>query len=235
MTFQFLKLVKWKSLARWILTLLIPFFLFVVWMNLRHIWVYSQEIHSSDPFQIPKTVVAIVPGAAVYGKTPSAILTDRLTCGLELYKKGRVQKILLSGDNGKLDYNELRPMLEFMLKNKVDPDDIFVDHAGFRTLDTLIRAKEVFLVKEAVFVSQSFFMARAMYLGKELDIKLFGYECNLRRYKKETYYQWREIFARMLAWWDIFSDTPPKYLGNPYPIEGSGVSTWKGSIPLEVK
>ncbi|MDF3820789.1 ElyC/SanA/YdcF family protein [Leptospira sp. 96542] len=201
-------------------------------MNLRLLYVYHKSTHSANLEEIPESQVAIVPGAAVYGKTPSAILMDRLQCGLNLYKAGRVKKILLSGDNGKSDYNELRPMLEFMLKQNVNPEDIFVDHAGFRTLDTLIRAKEVFLVKEAVFVSQTFFLSRAVYLGGELDLQLSAYECNLRTYKKETYYQWREIFARMLAWWDIQWDTPPKYLGNPYPIEGSGVSTWKGSIPI---
>ncbi|TGL51088.1 membrane permeability protein SanA [Leptospira meyeri] len=231
-TLRFLSRVKWKSLFLGMI-LVFGFLSFVALAtNLRFWYVYQTSVHSDLPMEIPEAEVAIVPGAAVYGKTPSPILMDRLACGLDLYATGRVKKILLSGDNGKSDYNELRPMLEFMLNHKVKPEDIFVDHAGFRTLDTLIRAKEVFLVKKAIFVSQSFFLPRAIYLGKELELELYGFECNLRTYKKETYYSFREFSARVLAWWDIQWDTPPKYLGKPYPIEGSGVSTWKGSIPI---
>jgi len=191
---------------------------------------YDNSVHSADLQQLPFAQVAIIPGASVHGKTPSTILSDRLQCGLDLYKAGKVKKILLSGDNGQSDYNELKPMLDFMLRNQVNPEDLFVDHAGFRTLDTLIRAKEVFQVKEAIFVSQNFFLPRAIYLGLELNLTLYAYECNLRVYKKEGFYGLREFFARQLALWDIVWDTPPKYLGNPYPIEGSGVETWKGSI-----
>ncbi len=191
---------------------------------------YENSIHSANFENFPKAQVAIIPGASVHGRTPSTILSDRLQCGLDLYRSKKVKKILLSGDNGQVDYNELKPMLDFMLKNKVRPEDLFVDHAGFRTLDTLIRAKEVFQVTEAIFVSQSFFLPRAMYLGSELNLKMSAYECNLRVYKKEGFYALREFFARQLAFWDILFDTPPKYLGAPFPIEGSGVATWKGSI-----
>ncbi len=191
---------------------------------------YESSIHSSVAENLPQAQVAIIPGASVRGRTPSTILSDRLQCGLDLYKLKKVKKILLSGDNGQADYNELKPMLDFMLRNQVRPEDLFVDHAGFRTLDTLIRAKEVFLVSDAIFVSQNFFLPRAMYLGNELKLKLFAYECNLRTYKKEGFYGMREFFARQLALWDILSETPPKYLGDPFPINGSGVATWKGSI-----
>ncbi|XDD42965.1 vancomycin high temperature exclusion protein [Leptospira sp. WS60.C2] len=233
-TLRFLSRVKWKSLFLG-LSVFFGILVFVTLASNLGFWmVYQNSIHSSLTSEIPEAEVAIVPGAAVYGKTPSPVLMDRLECGLKLYKERKVKKILLSGDNGQSDYNELRPMLEYMLSHQVKPDDIFVDHAGFRTLDTLIRAKEVFLVKKAIFVSQSFFLPRAIYLGQELELELYGYECNLRTYKKETYYIFREFSARMLAWWDIQWDTPPKYLGKPYPIEGSGMSTWKGSIPVSL-
>nr|WP_246051895.1 ElyC/SanA/YdcF family protein [Leptospira idonii] len=227
---HFLSLVKWKSLFSIFGAIVLFCLLIILFINWRFTRSYSLSKHTSFVEDVPSSQVAIIPGAAVYGKTPSPVLSDRLECGLNLYKAGKVKKLLLSGDNGKADYNELKPMLDYMLKNGVRPEDIFVDHAGFRTLDTLIRAKEVFQVKEAIFVSQTFFLARAIYLGNHLEITLHAFECNLRTYKKESYYTWRELFARQLAWWDILWDTPPKYLGDPFPIEGSGVKTWKGSI-----
>lgn len=222
--------VKWKSWAKAGFLALIFCLILILFADLQIDRIYSESKHSPNPDELPDSLVAIIPGAAVHGKIPSPILSDRLQCGLDLYRKRKVKKILLSGDNGQSDYNELRPMLDFMLKNEVSPEDIFVDHAGFRTLDTLIRAKEVFLVEEAIFVSQSFFLPRAVYLGKELNITLHAYECNLRSYKKENFYEWREFFARQLAYFDIIFDTPPKFLGDKYPIMGSGVNTWKGSI-----
>lgn len=194
----------------------------------------SQEISDSIHLQLsslPKSTVVIVPGAAVHGNIPSNILYDRLECGIKIYKSQVANKILLSGDNGKAYYNELKPMLEFMLKNGVSEADIFVDHAGFRTLDTLIRAKLVFLVKDGIFVSQSVFLPRALYTSKHLGLQIQGFACDPRTYQKSDFYSFREILARHLAWWDLHIwETPPKFLGNPHPIEGSGISTWKGSI-----
>ena len=111
-------------------------------LNFELLYIKSGII--KDPSLAKEATVAIVPGAAVYGKTPSPILQDRLNSALLLYQNKKVKKILLSGDNGSHYYNELKPMLKFMLANKVRKEDIFVDHAGFRTLDTLIRAKMVF-------------------------------------------------------------------------------------------
>ncbi|TGN06444.1 SanA/YdcF family protein [Leptospira ilyithenensis] len=223
--------VKWKSLIRVIAIFLLAFFIFIGFVDWDFYRNYDAVPHIQSAEESFSATVALIPGAAVHGNKPSPVLSDRLKCGLSLYQSGKVKKILLSGDNGQADYNELRPMLEFMLANHVKPEDVFVDHAGFRTLDTLIRAKEVFLVNDAIFVSQSFFLPRAIYLGRNLGLNLQAFECNLRTYKKEGYYYWREFFARQLAWWDIHIwDTPPKYLGKPFPIDKSGVPTWKGSI-----
>jgi SanA protein len=229
-TSRFLSSVKWKYPLKIAGILCLFCLLSGFYIDSRFDLAYENSIHSADANLLPNSQVAIIPGASVHGRTPSTILSDRLQCGLDLYKTKKVRKILLSGDNGQADYNELKPMLDFMLRNQVRPEDLFVDHAGFRTLDTLIRAKEVFQVKDAIFVSQNFFLPRAIYLGNKLNLNLYAYECNLRTYKKEGFYGLREFFARQLALWDIIWDTPPKYLGDPFPIEGSGVATWKGSI-----
>lgn len=192
---------------------------------------YQESLPSKNYRTVPQATVAIIPGASVHGLTPSTVLLDRLRCGLYLYREGRVRKILLSGDNGKADYNELKPMLLFMLNNGVRKEDVFVDHAGFRTLDTLIRARAIYQVEDAVFVSQAFHQPRAQYIAKKVGIRLYSYESDMRKYNKARIFRIREFFARTLTWLDLnILKTAPKYLGDPFPIQGSGKPTWKGSI-----
>ncbi len=229
-----MSVVKWNSILFWVVIGFVSLLLFAGFVELLFQFQYSSANVSNDWRTLKSSSVAIIPGAAVHGKSPSTILQDRLQCGLSLYKQKKVKKILLSGDNGKADYNELRPMLEYMLRAGVKEKDIFVDHAGFRTLDTLIRSRAVFMVKEGIFVSQSVFLPRAIYLGKAVGLDLQAFECDPRKYQKASYYKFREILARHLAWWDIHVwETPPKYLGNPFPIEKSGEPTWRGSIVPE--
>lgn len=175
--------------------------------------------------------VAVVPGASVYKNEPSPVLKDRLDCALELYHQGKVRKILLSGDNGSIYYNEVKPMLLYILKNEVNERDIFVDHAGFRTLDTLVRAKEIFQVKDLIFVSQRVYQPRAAFLANKIGLKFQAFEADRRIYTSGPFSRIREFFARTLAWVDMnLFKTNPKYLGDPFPIEGSGIKTWKGSV-----
>lgn len=198
---------------------------------------YLHSIRSKNYRSLPQATVAIVPGAAVYKLNPSHVLMDRLRGALALYHQKKVKKILLSGDHGQPDYNELKPMLLFMLNHGVNPEDIFLDYAGFRTLDTLVRAKVVFQVEDAVFVSQSFHQPRAQYIAKKIGIQLYSYESNMRIYKKAKIFRIREIFARFLTWLDIsIFSTQPKYLGKPHPIHGSGFSTWrKADLKMELE
>jgi len=188
----------------------------------------------SDYKKINDSTVAIVLGAAVYGNKPSPVLNDRLKSALLLYKKRKVKKILLSGDNGSRSYNELKPMLNYMLKNKVKKEDIFVDNSGFRTLDTLQRAKYIFQVQDAVIVTQRFHQPRAAFIGEKLGLKVSCFESDLREYRDETKNRFREFFARNLAWIDMNLMSDVTYTGKPYPISGDGTETWKlKDIPLE--
>lgn len=126
-----------------------------------------RTLHAGNYRSLKPATVAIVPGASVYKNAPSPVLKDRLDCALELYRQGKVRKILLSGDNGSRYYNEVKPMLTYVLERNVNQRDVFVDHAGFRTLDTLVRAKEIFQVKDAIFVSQKFHQPRAAFIAKK--------------------------------------------------------------------
>ncbi|MBE7412915.1 MAG: YdcF family protein [Leptospiraceae bacterium] len=211
--------------------LVFSIFISSILIDLNFELLYKKSDISKNYRTVREATVAIVPGAAVYGKTPSPVLRDRLESALLLYKNKKVKKILLSGDNGSHYYNELKPMLKFMLNNKVRKEDIFVDHAGFRTLDTLIRAKIIFEIEDAIFVSQKFHLPRAMFISKQLGIRIAGYEADRRIYTSEKYNRIREFLARNLAWIDMnLMHTNPRFLGKPYPISGSGEKTWKGSI-----
>lgn len=183
---------------------------------------------SSDYHDIQDATVAIVPGAAVYGNKPSPILADRLKSALLLYKNKKVKKILLSGDNGIKSYNELKPMLEFMLTNKVKKEDIFVDNAGFRTFDTIMRARHIFEVEDAVIVTQKFHQPRAAFIAENVGIKVSCMESDIRDYRDVVKNRFREYLARNLAWIDIHLGKHEKeYTGKKFPITGSGESTWK--------
>ncbi|MBK7053456.1 MAG: YdcF family protein [Leptospiraceae bacterium] len=180
------------------------------------------------------STVAIVLGAAVYGNKPSPVLSDRLKSALILYKKRKVKKILLSGDNGTRSYNELKPMLNYMLKNKVKKEDIFVDNSGFRTLDTLLRAKYIFQIKDAIIVTQRFHQPRAAFIAEKIGIKVSCFESDTGEYKDDTKNRFREFFARNLAWFDLNLMSDVSYTGKPYPISGDGTETWKlKDIPLQ--
>lgn len=204
--------------------------LFATWVNISFEWNYS-KINASDNYtKLKSATAAIIPGAAVYGKKPSPVLLDRLRSGLILYKTRKVQKILLSGDNGNQFYNELKPMLNFMVKNHVDKKDIFVDFEGYRTFDTMYRARHIYDVKDAIIVTQKFHQPRAAYLALKVGIDVACFEADRRVYKDEYYNRMREFLARTLAWFDInilyaAPEIDPEY---KHPISGDGTTSWKG-------
>ena len=125
--------------------------------------------------------VAIVPGARVFEDgTPSHALADRLHAALELYRAGRVQKILVSGDHGSGIYDEVNAMHAWLLDRGVSPEAIYLDHAGFRTLDTMFRASEVFKVRRAVICTQRFHLPRSVFLARAAGIDAVGLEADRR-------------------------------------------------------
>ncbi|MFB5650196.1 vancomycin high temperature exclusion protein [Leptospira wolffii] len=223
----------WKARIRLILLFAISLCIGIpASIDLSIEWEYENRTpHAGNYRSLKPATVAIVPGASVYKGIPSPVLQDRLDCAIELYRQGKVRKILLSGDNGTSYYNEVKPMLVYVLERKVYEKDVFVDHAGFRTLDTLVRAKEIFQVKDAIFVSQKFHQPRAAFIAKKIGLEFQSYESDRRLYVSGPFSRFREFFARTLAWVDMnLTNTAPKFLGKPFPIEGSGVKTWKGSV-----
>ncbi len=148
--------------------------------------------------------IAIVLGAKVWENgEPSHALYDRIVTAVELYRAGRVKKILMSGDNPAENYDEPTAMKATAVKLGVPETDIVLDFAGRRTYDTCYRAKEIFGVQKATIVTQEFHQARSLYLCDSLGIDSIGITANRRRYEGERYWAFREFFSTASAWFEI--------------------------------
>ena len=158
----------------------------------------------------PIRPVAIVFGAA------GAVLTDRVQTGVELYKAGKVRKLLMTGDNSRDDYNEPDAMRSIALSLGVPSSDIVCDFAGFRTYDSLYRARDIFGVRYAILVTQGYHLPRALFLGQKLGLDVVGVDAAKRRYAGQAGFNLREFAAIQVAWWQAVVTHPrPKYLGKP--------------------
>jgi SanA protein len=171
--------------------------------------------------------VSIVLGAGLTSNgTPSDILRDRLMVALALYDDGRTEKIVCSGDNGQVQYDEVNAMREWLLDHDVDADDIFLDHAGFDTYDSMVRAAKVFGITSAIVVTQDFHLPRALYIAQAEGIEVQGVSASLEPYRGESIFRLREIPARIKVFFEVLFHTSPKYLGDPVNILEDGRVTW---------
>ncbi|MDO4176184.1 MAG: ElyC/SanA/YdcF family protein [Bacillota bacterium] len=160
--------------------------------------------------------------------TPSPMLKERLDVGIELYKGGVAPKLLLSGDNGQVEYDELSVMKAYALEQGVPEEDIFMDHAGFCTYDSIYRASYIFGVERMVIVTQKYHLFRALYGCKMMNIDAMGVACDTQEYKGDKYREIREMLARAKDFVKWFIKPEPKFLGHSISIEGDGQLTNEG-------
>ncbi|HVM71246.1 MAG TPA: ElyC/SanA/YdcF family protein [Anaerolineales bacterium] len=175
---------------------------------------YSEET-------VPVRRVAIVFGAGLWRNgSPTPVLADRVTTAAHLYFAGKVEKLLMSGDNRFVDYNEPEAMRQLALQLGVPDAAIVLDYAGRRTYDTCYRAKAIFMVDQAILVTQAFHMPRAIYLCNQLGVDAIGVDSDLRDYRKLSLLYWnaRELFATAAALWDVNIGHPVPVLGKQEPI-----------------
>jgi SanA protein len=171
--------------------------------------------------EVPSHRVAIVFGAGLWRNgTPTPVLIDRVTTAANLYFAGKVEKLLFSGDNRFVDYNEPEAMRQLALSLGVPDKAIVRDYAGRRTYDTCYRAKAIFGVTQAILVTQAFHMPRALYLCNHLGVDSVGVESDLRIYRKSSVLYWnmRELLATTAALWDVNIGHPVPVLGKQEPI-----------------
>jgi SanA protein len=208
----------WKILV----TLLVLVMIFASAPFLWRGWVEArgnEAIHTVDT--APERRVAIVFGARVYASGRlSAMLMDRVETAVQLYEAGKVDKLLLSGDNGSIYYNEPDAMMAYALQRGVPAEDMQPDYAGFRTYDTCYRAREVFQIDSAILVTQRFHLPRAIFTCSELGLDVIGVEADRRVYDPRSiaWSEMREVPATFMALVDVLRRKPPTFLGEPIPL-----------------
>ncbi len=171
--------------------------------------------------EVPARRVAIVFGAGLWRDgTATPVLQDRVATAAALYHSGKVEKLLMSGDNRFVNYNEPAVMRELALSLGVPDEDIVLDFAGRRTYDTCYRARDIFVVPDAILVTQAFHMPRALYLCNQLGVEAVGVEAEGHAYRRSTLIYWnlRELLATANALWEIHFSHPLPVLGQQEPI-----------------
>lgn len=169
----------------------------------------------NDPAALPELPVAIVFGAGI---TPdgrlSPMLADRVETAIDLYRAGKVRKLLMSGDNRFAWYDEPTRMYEYAIARGVPAEDIVRDFAGRRTYDTCYRAGAIFGVREAVLVTQRFHLPRALFTCRNLGVDAVGLSADRRIYASNPFYQARDLVATLVAWWEVKFSRPLPVLGD---------------------
>jgi SanA protein len=183
----------------------------------------SKYIYESSE-SVEPTEVAIVLGASVARGTPSPVLAARADEAVELYLKGKVHKILVTGDNGALSHDEVTPVRKYLLAAGIPPQDIFLDHAGFDTYSSMYRAQRIFGAQTATIVTQDFHMPRALFIARHFGIDAVGVVAEGGEYSWPAYA--REIPASWKALLDVLLKRQPKYLGEPIPLSSDARATW---------
>ena len=179
---------------------------------------------------IPPRKAVLVLGSQTRGRRLSRVLQDRVDAGISLMENNKGEKLLLSGDHGQLYYDEVNAMRLYVLENApgIREEDIFMDHAGFSTWDSMYRARDVFEVKDLLIVTQQFHISRAVCIARSLGLDAVGYGINQDRFQGRSLRIWqaREFFARIKAFYFIIFKPKPRYLGEKIPISGDGRATW---------
>ncbi|MFA6422651.1 MAG: ElyC/SanA/YdcF family protein [Candidatus Buchananbacteria bacterium] len=176
---------------------------------------------------LPHAEAVMILGARVYGSyAMSDILRDRADTAIKIYQSGKADKILVSGDHGQDEYDEVNTVKNYLLEQNISSDDIFLDHAGFNTYDSMYRAKAIFNVNSLIISTQNFHLPRAVCLAKGMKIDAHGISADLRHYKKENLNQGREFLARIKAFVFLIFKPKPKFLGDDISIRGDGQRSW---------
>lgn len=180
-------------------------------------------ISAEDATKLTDVDCIIILGCGVHtdGK-PSQMLKDRLERGIALQKEGVADKILMSGDHGRRYYDEVNTMKQYAVDADVASGDVFMDHAGFSTYESMYRAKEIFKADKVVIVSQEYHLYRAVYIAEKLGIKAYGVNSDYRIYGGEKYREEREILARVKDFFKTMLKLKPTYLGDAIPVSGNG-------------
>lgn len=164
----------------------------------------------------------LILGAGVWGERPTHMLEDRLDYGIALYKAGASNRLLMSGDHGRKNYDEVNVMKKYAIGEGVPSPDVFMDHAGFSTYESLYRARDIFEAKRIIIVTQEYHLYRALYIADKLGLEAYGVPSNPRSYAGQRARDIREVLARVKDFFYVIIKPEPTYLGESIPVSGDG-------------
>lgn len=153
---------------------------------------------------------------------PSLMLTERINTGVALYKSGAAPRLLMSGDHSREDHDEVNAMKDAAMAQGVPSEDIFMDHAGFSTYDSMYRAREIFGAEKLIIVTQAYHLPRALWIARRMGMEAVGVACDTARYRGQLYRDLREVLARDKDFFKCILMPEPTYLGEAIPLTGSG-------------
>ena len=192
----------------------------IVTSNLTIEW-YSADRTYSDINQIPKNKVGLVLGTAsrlVEGGV-NPYYAHRIQATIQLFKAGKIEFVLVSGDNGTIYYNEPTTIKNDLVAGGIPEDKIFLDYAGFRTLDSVVRAKEIFGLDQVTVISQEFHNERAIYLANKKGLNAIGFNAQDITGNEAIKVHFREYFARVKVFVDLLLNTQPRFYGEKIEIK----------------
>ena len=214
---------RWKKVIIIISVLITIAILLVLGIN-QYVKIFAKSKIVEDTSNINKNIDAIlVLGCQVKEDgSLSLMLKDRLDKAIELYKANKVPKIIVSGDHGTREYDEVNAMKKYLIQNDIKSEDIFMDHAGFSTYESMYRAKYIFEAKKVIVVTQEYHLYRAVYIGNKLGIETYGVPAKKVNYYGQTGRDIREILARNKDFIKCIFKPEPTYLGETIPVSGNG-------------
>lgn len=210
-------------------------FLYAIFFGFWTLWLVQQRVASYDRYIVEdclKDVKGQRPAVLVLGagvkldKGVSPVFADRLDTAMALYQKGLVKKIIVSGDHGTDVYDEANAGKDYLLSLGAPDTDIFLDHAGFDTYDSVVRAKNIFQADTLLIATQDFHLPRALYIANRLDLEAWGCRADKRFYTNINNMKRREWLASIKAWLDVNLGSKPRFEGVVYDLEGDGRQTW---------
>ena len=205
--------------------LLIIIILLCILINLYMVLVTKNKINYIDKINEENVDCILVLGAGIRNNGPSPMLEDRLLTAIELYKNGVAPKILVSGDHENYNYDEVNVMKNYLKDNGIPSSDIFMDHAGLSTYDSIYRAKKIFKANKVVIVTQKYHLYRSLYIAKSLNLKSIGVSATKKEYVNQRKRDIREVAARIKDFFKCIVRPEPTYLGEVISIKGNGDKT----------
>lgn len=217
---------KFRTVLSVLIVLLFLGIVFVAAINIYMISFSNQRrLTSQEATNLNNVDCIMVLGCGVRGSSPSPLLADRLQRGVEVFQLGAAPKILMSGDHGQKDYDEVNVMKQYALDAGISETDIFMDHAGFSTYESMYRAKEIFGIDKMIIVTQSYHLSRAVYIANNLGIEAYGVASDYQTFSGQFERDAREVLARVKDLFTTILKPKPTYLGEFIPISGDGTVT----------